>query len=267
MHAPGTEAGATAYLPRRSLSEPASIPHAHLNSSSITRLRQRFASGMGAARPRATRWISASGRVAGFWLLWSFLLLVHEGGHALVARHQDMDVARVTVGVGPVVWAREGETALVLRLVPLAGLTRVSGPPRGEPGEHDGSGWRSEAATLAGGALATLALVVGMAGIVGAWERSTGRRCLWGRVVIADALVLSVFNLLPVPPLDGGRAVLSAISALRGAPLAGDALFWLQLGGLTLAVLPLAVWTGWTRRIDAAALRWGAPPRAPSSRA
>ena len=78
-------------------------------------------------------------------------------------------------------------------------------------------------------------------------------------MLVADAVVLTVFNFLPVPPLDGGRALLGALSAWRGSPLAGDALFWVQVGGLALAVAPMTLWTRWTERIDAAALWWGAP--------
>lgn len=204
-------------------------------------------------------------RALHFWIVWSGLLLVHEGGHALFARGQGLDVERITVGVGPALW-RGGseETRFVLRALPLAGLTQVgdhgSAADRGSA-PRDPPGLGRQAATLSGGVLATLALVLVFSAVAAAWERGSKRRCLWGRVVIADALVLSVFNLLPVPPLDGGRALLAGVSALRGAPLSGDALFWLQIGGFALAVVPMALWTSWTRRIDAFALHWRAPER------
>lgn len=204
-------------------------------------------------------------RLVHFWIVWSVLLLVHEGGHALVARRQGLDLERVTVGVGPALWRGASEdTRFVLRLLPLAGLTEVEGSAAsvGRRSEAGGwSAWSRQAATLSGGVAATLVLVLILACIAALWERGARRRCLWGRIVIADALVLSVFNLLPVPPLDGGRALLAGVSALRGAPLSGDALFWLQVGGLALAVVPMALWTSWTRRIDAFALRWRAPER------
>jgi membrane-associated protease RseP (regulator of RpoE activity) len=202
-------------------------------------------------------------RLLHFWIVWSLLLLVHEAGHAYSARHQGLEVRRLTVGVGPVLWRGQYEdTQLALRLVPIAGITKVvdDHAAAGEQGEHGAwQSWSEHGITLAGGVLATLALACVVAGVVAAWERSSGRRWVWGRIVIADAVVLTVFNFLPVPPLDGGRAVLSAVAALSGAPLSDDALFWVQLGGLALAVVPMALWTRWTARIDRAALWWCAP--------
>ena len=205
-------------------------------------------------------------RLAHFWIVWSALLFVHEGGHAIIARHEGLRVAQMTVGLGPVLLrTHAGDTDLVLRLVPLSGMTNV-GAPRALPGTaaHDDQRgwhvWREQLATLAGGVASTLMLAVLIAGLVAVRERGTGKRWVWGRFVIADAVVISVFNFLPIPPLDGGRALLGAFDAWRGAPLAGDALFWVQVGGFALAIVPMMVWTRWTARIDSAAMRWCPPP-------
>ena len=220
---------------------------------------------------RRPRWNPVAARRLGrrlvyFWVVWSALLLLHESGHAVVAMRQGLDVRRVTVGAGPVLWrGQRGETELVLRLVPLAGVTTLDDAHRASrPADAPSwSGWGRQAVTLAGGVLTTLALALVIAGAVAASERRTGRRRVLGRLLVADAIVLTVFNFLPVPPLDGGRALLGAIAAWRGAPLTGDALFWVQLGGFALAVVPMTLWTRWTARIDAAAMWWGAP-RAPA---
>lgn len=221
----------------------------------------------GWSRPEAA---SLARRLAHFWIVWSALLLLHEGGHALAASRQGLAVRRVTVGMGPVLWSgHRGDTEVVLRAVPLAGVTTLRTPrtpAAAAPGRAPSvaaagrwHGWAQQVTTLAGGVLATVVLAVGVAGLVMARERVTGARWIWGRILVADALVLTVFNFLPVPPLDGGRAVLGALAAWRGAPLAGPALFWVQLGGLALAVAPMTLWTRWTARIDRAALWWGAP--------
>ena len=205
--------------------------------------------------------MSLGRRLAHFWLVWSALLFVHEAGHTIMARRQGLAVRGVTVGVGPAIWRGEHRGAAVtLRLVPLAGYTSVEEPsPAARPDGSRWSTWASQSATLSGGVLATLSLVLVVAGLVAVRERRTRRPWRWGRIVIADAAVLSVFNFLPVPPLDGGRALLATVAAARGAPLAPDALFWFHVGGLALALVPMTLWTRWTRRIDAAALRWGAP--------
>lgn len=194
------------------------------------------------------------------------LLLVHEAGHAYVGWRQGMEVRRVTVGVGPVLWrGRIGETEAVLRLVPVIGMTstrvpQATAPDVGAPHEAvRRRAWDAEIARLAGGVIATLLLAVVMAAGVFGLERMRGVRSVWGRMLVADAIVLTVFNLLPVPPLDGGRAAVVAMVALRDAPLSADALFWLQLGGLAVAIVPMVLWTSWTARIDSVAMRWGAP--------
>lgn len=219
-----------------------------------------------AARVRAFDAKAVARRLAQFWLVWSALLLLHEGGHAVSAWRQGLGVRRVTVGVGPVLWrGRHDDTQIVLRAVPLAGMTTLRKPPAvatPSPEVAESARWGAfgeQVRTLAGGVLATLALAVGVSALVAARERITGTRWTTGRILIADAVVLTVFNFLPVPPLDGGRALLAGLAAWRGAPLAGDALFWVQVGGLALAVAPMTLWTRWTERIDSAALWWRAP--------
>jgi Zn-dependent protease len=135
----------------------------------------------------------------------------------------------------------------------------VDGAAGGSHRITDWNAWRQEAATLGGGIAATFALALALAGLVALRERRTRRRWVFGRILVADALVLTVFNFLPVPPLDGGRAVVGAIAAWRGAPLPQEALFWVQLGGFALAIVPMVLWTRWTARIDALAMRWGEP--------
>lgn len=202
-------------------------------------------------------------RLLHFWLVWSALLLVHEGGHAYVGSRQGLDISRVTVGVGPVLWRGErGETELVFRLVPVAGMTTITDHRDADAGaavSADRGALSPLLATLAGGVAATLAVALAVAALVVAAERGTGARWRWGRFVVADAIVLTVFNLLPVPPLDGGRAITGALAAWRGAPLSSDALFWVHVSGLALAIVPMTLWTRWTAVIDAAAQRWGAP--------
>jgi membrane-associated protease RseP (regulator of RpoE activity) len=195
-------------------------------------------------------------RVAHFLVVWSGLLFIHEYGHAWMARRQGHAVGTITVGAGPELWRGSfGESELVLRLVPVVGMTRISPNPVGAAS----ASLTSRGIVFAAGIVFTAAAAILIIGLSMTWERVVRRRCTWGRMIVADAVVLSVFNLLPVPPLDGGRAVLEVLTALRGTPLSGDALFWTQVSGLALAVLPMTVWNGWTKRIDWVAMRWRAP--------
>ena len=197
-----------------------------------------------------------------FWPVWLLLLAAHEGGHAVAARMQGLEVRRITVGAGPVIWrsqARQPKT--VVRLVPVAGATRVKPAPGADSSASDRwSRWRRSILTLAGGVCATMLVALLLAGIIRGYERTTRRVFVLGRHVLADAIVLSLFNLLPVPPLDGGRALIDTLTAIRGSPFADETLFLLQLGGFALAIVPMTVWTRWTARIDAVAMRWGSSP-------
>ena len=217
-------------------------------------------------RPSRAGAASLLRRLGHFWLVWTALLIVHEGGHALVARHERLAVRRVTVGVGPVLWrGRSGGAELVIRLVPVLGVTTfgaAGGRPSAQAAPTPPARWTAfvrQLATIGGGLAATLLLAAGVIGLVAIKERAVQRRSVWGRMLIADALVLTAFNFLPVPPLDGGRAALETLIALRGAPFADDTLFWVHASGLAVAVMPLALWTRWTARIDALAMRWRAP--------
>ena len=199
-------------------------------------------------------------RLTHFWIVWSGLICVHELGHALAATWQGRAVQRVTVGLGPVLWSgRSGETEMVLRLVPVAGITRIAGAGASRRPDTSWSAWGRDLIALAAGVLATLGFGALIAAVVRARERHTQRRWRWGRYAVADAVVLTVFNFLPVPPLDGGVALLGAITAWRGAPLSGETLFWVQAAGLALAIIPMTLWTRWTSRIDRAAWNVGAP--------
>lgn len=220
------------------------------------------ARGAALLRRRPAEFRPALRRLAWFWVVWSALLLVHEGGHAWAARAQGQAVRRVTVGAGPVLWRgdRDG-TQLVLRLVPLAGFTTLGKDASRAHGEAPSvtSAWRRHAITLAGGVAATLALALATIGLVALWERARRVRWVTGRMLVADAVVLTIFNFLPVPPLDGGRLLLDGLATWRGAALPADTLFWVQVGGLALSVVPMAIWTRWTARIDRVAMTWGAP--------
>lgn len=60
--------------------------------------------------------------------LLGFLIIIHEGGHFLVAKLCKVKVNEFAVGFGPVVWKKQGkETKYAIRLIPLGGFVSMEG--------------------------------------------------------------------------------------------------------------------------------------------
>jgi membrane-associated protease RseP (regulator of RpoE activity) len=195
-------------------------------------------------------------------LVWSLLLFIHEGGHAWSSRLQGHFLESITVGAGPAIWRGSIDgTPITFRLVPVVGVTKIagSGSRQDAAGREKWEVWRGRAIILVSGVIATALFALLVAAFVAVWERTFGSRTRWGRMIVADAIVLTAFNFLPVPPMDGGRAVLGTLATWRGTPLSGDALFWVQVTGLALSIIPMTLWTRWTSIIDRAAFSWKAP--------
>ncbi len=61
-------------------------------------------------------------------IIFSLLVLVHEGGHFLAAKRAGIRVEEFAIGLGPALWQfKRGETIYSLRLFPLGGFNRISG--------------------------------------------------------------------------------------------------------------------------------------------
>ena len=178
-----------------------------------------------------SRWRDRIRISGGFWLLaawftlvngWQLLAVIlsaaalHELGHLLVLRLLGAETLVVTNAAGAVNTAfSAGDIMLITDHIKLFGVSPLCGP---NPGEI--------AAVLAGPAVNLLcALVLGGAH---AW------------VAAGAHLSLCLFNLLPVRPLDGGRALYLAAAWLAGPSAAERIACWaggttaLALGGLVL---------------------------------
>ena len=61
-------------------------------------------------------------------ILLGFLVLIHEGGHFLVAKLFKVKVNECASGFGPTIFTKEkGETKYALRLIPLGGFVNMEG--------------------------------------------------------------------------------------------------------------------------------------------
>lgn len=60
--------------------------------------------------------------------LLGFLVLIHEGGHFIVAKLCKVKVNEFAIGFGPTIWKKQGkETKYALRLIPLGGFVSMEG--------------------------------------------------------------------------------------------------------------------------------------------
>ena len=60
--------------------------------------------------------------------LLGFLILIHEGGHFLVAKLCNIKVNEFSIGFGPKIWRKQGkETKYSIRLIPLGGYVSMEG--------------------------------------------------------------------------------------------------------------------------------------------
>jgi len=95
--------------------------------------------------------------------LLGFLILIHEGGHFLVARLCKVKVNEFAIGFGKTIWQKQGkETQYSLRLIPLGGFCSMEGED--EESNADGSFskasvWKRLAIVLAG---ATVNIIFGI---------------------------------------------------------------------------------------------------------
>ncbi len=63
------------------------------------------------------------------------LIIVHEGGHYLVARWSGMRVDRFSIGLGPKLFGfRSGETEFQISMIPFGGFVQIAGLNPGEDG-------------------------------------------------------------------------------------------------------------------------------------
>ncbi len=70
--------------------------------------------------------------------LLGFLVLIHEGGHFVVAKLCKVTVNEFAIGFGPVIWKKQGkQTNYALRLIPLGGFVSMEGEE--ERSEKEGS--------------------------------------------------------------------------------------------------------------------------------
>lgn len=216
--------------------------------------------------------------------LLGFLIIIHEGGHFLVAKLCKVKVNEFAIGFGPILLQKQGkETKYVLRLIPLGGFVNMEGEE--EHSDKEGSFSKASiprriAIVLAGGMvniifgiLVYFIIIASYTNIANAIEAlklfgismleslkmlfngtAFKEEQLMGIVGISEIVVetkgiinyiyliavisvsLGVTNLLPIPPLDGGKILLLIIEAIRKKPLKENIEIQIQMAGFILMI-------------------------------
>lgn len=77
------------------------------------------------------------GLIAFFFML-SVIVLIHELGHFMVARHFGVFCKEFSIGMGPLLYARQGkETQFSIRAIPFGGYVMMAGEEDGSQDEED----------------------------------------------------------------------------------------------------------------------------------
>jgi membrane-associated protease RseP (regulator of RpoE activity) len=161
------------------------------------------------------------------------IIFVHEAGHFLVARWCGYPIPRVSVGFGPTIVRhtdRRG-TCWALSILPFGGYVKIQTDEVPCITPQQGLAWTSalgrRAAIWAAGPLANLilcgcicgfsAIAFGHAGLVPSPD--SGLPAALASLLAGFSLAMAAFNLLPLPPLDGGALALIAIEAVTRKPM------------------------------------------------
>ena len=161
------------------------------------------------------------------------VLLVHEAGHLLVARWFGIQVERLTIGFGPELLGftdRYG-TRWSLAVLPFGASVKI--PTNRTPNSASEkraisvAELRCRATICAAGPLANLLFACVTYGISFAFFGQAGvfptpqfeTPVVITSVVAGFSILVAVFNLTPIPPLDGGMLALIVIQVLTRKPI------------------------------------------------
>jgi len=217
-------------------------------------------------------------------ILLGFLVLIHEGGHFLVAKLLKIKVNEFAIGFGPIIFSKEkGETKYALRLIPLGGFVSMEGEEKhsNEKGSFSMTSIPKRIAIVAAGGLVNIifgillyyiissitlnSIYIGLIDtkdfIISIFESIkllfTGNvtmNQMTGIVGISDIVVntngimnylyimalisasLGITNLLPLPPLDGGKIVIYLIEAIRKKKMSEELELKIQSLGFSLLI-------------------------------
>lgn len=108
-------------------------------------------------------------------VIFGLLIAIHELGHFLVAKASGVKVLEFSIGMGPLLWHKEGkETTYSLRLLPIGGYCAMEGEDESSDDPRafsNAAGWKKFLVLIAGSAANFIA---GILIILGLFATSTG---------------------------------------------------------------------------------------------
>ncbi|MBC7243476.1 MAG: site-2 protease family protein [Anaerolineae bacterium] len=160
--------------------------------------------------------------------------MVHELGHAGMARLLRIPIRRIAIGLGPVIWRRQlrADREFLLRAFPVGAMIGL--PSRLSPSGESSRPLYHDVCVAASGPVINLLLFVGLAVVDGAGVASPAV-LPWLRTLALLSAFLGISNLLPIPGLDGGHILMLGVSKL-GLRLSPRQQVVIQQMGLRLVV-------------------------------
>mgnify|MGYP000517662500 CR=1 FL=1 len=188
--------------------------------------------------------------ILSFLLAIIVLVTVHEFGHFYVARLCGVRVLRFSLGFGKVLWRKYDKhgTEFSISALPLGGYVKMLDEREMDVPAHErhlafnAQPVSRRMAIVAAGPLANLAMAIGWALLFRLAVLISDSEYAIPLARMADAgmqinAVLMMLNLLPLPPLDGGRIAVSLLPA-------GPAYKFAQLEPYGFPILLLLLFTG-----------------------
>lgn len=216
-------------------------------------------------------------------ILLGILVIIHEGGHFLVAKVCKVKVNEFSIGFGKKLLSKKkGDTEYSVRLIPLGGYVSMEGEEEAsnEEGSFSKASMLKKVAIVSAGAIVNIIfgiivyflLVTYHYGIQTAWN-STGNfigalgesiKMLFTGGVTAEELTgpvgittivsktsgmtdflyilsiislsLGITNLMPIPPLDGGKLLIYIIEWIKRKPLKQETTIAIQMTGFIFII-------------------------------
>lgn len=216
-------------------------------------------------------------------IMLGILVIIHEGGHFIVAKLCKVRVNEFSIGFGKQLWSKQkGETKYSIRLIPLGGYVSMEGEeePSSEEGSFSKAGILKKFAIVSAGAIVNiifgilvyfllitfiydikiaLSSTVNFLGMLGEsikmlFTGGTTVEDLAGPVGIATivsqtsgftdfvyllsviSLSLGITNLIPIPPLDGGKLLIYIIEWIKRKPLKENTSLKIQMAGFAFII-------------------------------